>query len=242
MGCSHERGLKREAPYVHVYLYDPPHNNLFHFFHQDRAARADSTPLDLSSPWTRAAFPPPPQRLGALRAERPRETRPTSGLEQSAGAVTSFREVSRFSTRGTRSATATSRTCSLRRARTRGGMDIRRSLMPPYYSISHATIQSTLPMQRMPPLPPHDIPTRSPCLYMRVCLSQASSKIWADIRSGAAIENPSLLTRFTLLCYADLKAYRFHYWRVANKVLHCCASVASTLHSRLYVCATWSSI
>ncbi|KAJ3190113.1 Autophagy protein 7 [Gaertneriomyces sp. JEL0708] len=36
--------------------------------------------------------------------------------------------------------------------------------------------------------------------------------IWADIESGAAMQDPSLLCRFVLLTYADLKKYKFYYW------------------------------
>ncbi|CAG8483624.1 5517_t:CDS:10 [Ambispora leptoticha] len=37
-------------------------------------------------------------------------------------------------------------------------------------------------------------------------------QIWNDITNGEAIKNPSLLTRFLLITYADLKKYKYHYW------------------------------
>ncbi|CAG8494260.1 7433_t:CDS:10 [Ambispora gerdemannii] len=39
-----------------------------------------------------------------------------------------------------------------------------------------------------------------------------TEQIWNDIVSGKAIENPSLLTRFLLITFADLKKYKYHYW------------------------------
>ncbi len=41
-------------------------------------------------------------------------------------------------------------------------------------------------------------------------LQQAAAAVWRDICSGRAEANPSLLSRFTLLCFADLKQFRFH--------------------------------
>ncbi|CAH1793054.1 unnamed protein product [Owenia fusiformis] len=43
-------------------------------------------------------------------------------------------------------------------------------------------------------------------------LETAGNKIWADIISGKALDDPSLLTRFHLLTFADLKKYHFYYW------------------------------
>ncbi|KAJ3182712.1 Autophagy protein 7 [Geranomyces variabilis] len=43
-------------------------------------------------------------------------------------------------------------------------------------------------------------------------LKEVAERIWADMNSGAAISNPSLLTRFLLVTFADLKKYRFYYW------------------------------
>eukprot|EP00163_Fabomonas_tropica_P016489 TRINITY_DN2956_c0_g1_i2.p1 TRINITY_DN2956_c0_g1~~TRINITY_DN2956_c0_g1_i2.p1 ORF type:complete len:696 (-),score=156.52 TRINITY_DN2956_c0_g1_i2:278-2365(-) len=37
-------------------------------------------------------------------------------------------------------------------------------------------------------------------------------QIWDDIRSGRAVEDPSLLTRFELLTFADIKKWHFMYW------------------------------
>lgn len=36
--------------------------------------------------------------------------------------------------------------------------------------------------------------------------------IWEDIKSGRAVESPSLLVRFILISFADLKKYHFYYW------------------------------
>jgi len=37
-------------------------------------------------------------------------------------------------------------------------------------------------------------------------------RIAKDIESGAAVSNPSLLNRFLILAFSDLKKYRFYYW------------------------------
>jgi ubiquitin-like modifier-activating enzyme ATG7 len=37
-------------------------------------------------------------------------------------------------------------------------------------------------------------------------------QIWEDIKSGRTIEEPSLLSRFLLVTFADLKKYAFYYW------------------------------
>lgn len=38
-----------------------------------------------------------------------------------------------------------------------------------------------------------------------------ATKVWNDIESGAALREPSLLCRFLMLAFSDLKKYRFHY-------------------------------
>ena len=43
-------------------------------------------------------------------------------------------------------------------------------------------------------------------------LQQTALQIWADIESGAALQNPALLARFALLTFADLKKHNFVYW------------------------------
>ena len=43
-------------------------------------------------------------------------------------------------------------------------------------------------------------------------LCSTAARIWADIKSGAAERDPSLLCRFLLLSHAELKSYRFYYW------------------------------
>eukprot|EP00850_Spirogloea_muscicola_P009336 SM000052S17728 [mRNA] locus=s52:323003:328039:- [translate_table: standard] len=43
-------------------------------------------------------------------------------------------------------------------------------------------------------------------------LRAAAEQIWADIQSGAAEDRPSLLLRFLLLSFADLKKWGFYYW------------------------------
>lgn len=47
----------------------------------------------------------------------------------------------------------------------------------------------------------------------RMCVAlQVVSQIWADICTGSAESDPSLLCRFLLLAFADLKNYQYHYW------------------------------
>ncbi|KAL8594890.1 hypothetical protein ACOMHN_038453 [Nucella lapillus] len=43
-------------------------------------------------------------------------------------------------------------------------------------------------------------------------ITAMGTEIWNDIRSGAALKNPNLLSRFLLLTYANLKKYQFFYW------------------------------
>ncbi|XP_014676491.1 PREDICTED: ubiquitin-like modifier-activating enzyme ATG7 [Priapulus caudatus] len=43
-------------------------------------------------------------------------------------------------------------------------------------------------------------------------LQQEAKKMWNDIQSGAALRQPDLLSRFLLLCFADLKKYHYYYW------------------------------
>ncbi|XP_055331736.1 ubiquitin-like modifier-activating enzyme ATG7 [Paramacrobiotus metropolitanus] len=42
--------------------------------------------------------------------------------------------------------------------------------------------------------------------------SDAASDIWQIITSGEALKNPSLLSRFYMLCFLDLKKYIYNYW------------------------------
>ncbi|XP_069795970.1 ubiquitin-like modifier-activating enzyme ATG7 isoform X4 [Narcine bancroftii] len=46
----------------------------------------------------------------------------------------------------------------------------------------------------------------------KALLEQVGKEIWEDIKSGRAIEDPSILSTFLLLTYADLKKYHFYYW------------------------------
>ncbi|KAL6012098.1 hypothetical protein ACLOJK_002574 [Asimina triloba] len=43
-------------------------------------------------------------------------------------------------------------------------------------------------------------------------LKMEAKKIWDDIRSGKAVEDPAVLSRFLLISFADLKKWSFHYW------------------------------
>ncbi|KAM1033196.1 hypothetical protein FF1_036600 [Malus domestica] len=43
-------------------------------------------------------------------------------------------------------------------------------------------------------------------------LKAEAQKIWEDIRSGKALEDSSVLSRFLLISFADLKKWSFHYW------------------------------
>ncbi|KAL6076176.1 Autophagy protein 7 [Balamuthia mandrillaris] len=40
----------------------------------------------------------------------------------------------------------------------------------------------------------------------------AAIQIWEDIKSGAAVKDPSLLCRFLLVTFCDLKKYNYYYW------------------------------
>lgn len=43
-------------------------------------------------------------------------------------------------------------------------------------------------------------------------LKELGKNIWEDIKSGKALDNTELLTRFGLIAFANLKSYVFHYW------------------------------
>ena len=43
-------------------------------------------------------------------------------------------------------------------------------------------------------------------------LAQTAQRVWDDIGSGAARADPSLLNRFALITFADLKTWKFYYW------------------------------
>ncbi|XP_071484783.1 ubiquitin-like modifier-activating enzyme ATG7 [Diadema antillarum] len=46
----------------------------------------------------------------------------------------------------------------------------------------------------------------------KALLDKTAEKLWDDIRQGAAIQDPSLLSPFLLLAFADLKKYHYSYW------------------------------
>ncbi|XP_016431353.1 ubiquitin-like modifier-activating enzyme ATG7 [Sinocyclocheilus rhinocerous] len=46
----------------------------------------------------------------------------------------------------------------------------------------------------------------------KALLDKAASEIWSVIQSGAALEDSSILNKFILLTFADLKKYHFYYW------------------------------
>ncbi|XP_072521960.1 ubiquitin-like modifier-activating enzyme ATG7 [Salminus brasiliensis] len=46
----------------------------------------------------------------------------------------------------------------------------------------------------------------------KALLDKAATEIWNAIKSGAAVDDPTVLSRFILLTFADLKKYNFYYW------------------------------
>ncbi|XP_061639765.1 ubiquitin-like modifier-activating enzyme ATG7 isoform X1 [Phyllopteryx taeniolatus] len=46
----------------------------------------------------------------------------------------------------------------------------------------------------------------------KALLDKESEELWDAMRSGDALTNPSILCRFILLTFADLKKYHFYYW------------------------------
>ncbi|XP_031424314.1 ubiquitin-like modifier-activating enzyme ATG7 isoform X2 [Clupea harengus] len=46
----------------------------------------------------------------------------------------------------------------------------------------------------------------------KALLDTEASEIWEAIQSNAALQNPSILNKFILLTFADLKKYHFYYW------------------------------
>ncbi|XP_036387035.1 ubiquitin-like modifier-activating enzyme ATG7 isoform X1 [Megalops cyprinoides] len=46
----------------------------------------------------------------------------------------------------------------------------------------------------------------------KALLEKEANEIWETMKSETVLENPSLLSKFLLLTFADLKKYRFYYW------------------------------
>uniref|UniRef100_A0A8C1KUS4 Ubiquitin-like modifier-activating enzyme ATG7 n=1 Tax=Cyprinus carpio TaxID=7962 RepID=A0A8C1KUS4_CYPCA len=46
----------------------------------------------------------------------------------------------------------------------------------------------------------------------KALLDKAANEIWSVIQSGAVLEDSSILNKFILLTFADLKKYHFYYW------------------------------
>lgn len=46
----------------------------------------------------------------------------------------------------------------------------------------------------------------------KLLLDKAGAELWGLVTSSKAVEDPSLLSRFLLLTFADLKKYHFYYW------------------------------
>lgn len=46
----------------------------------------------------------------------------------------------------------------------------------------------------------------------KAVLDAVGKEIWENILNGKALEDPSLLSRFVLLTFADLKKYHYYYW------------------------------
>ncbi|XP_077058724.1 ubiquitin-like modifier-activating enzyme ATG7 [Siphateles boraxobius] len=46
----------------------------------------------------------------------------------------------------------------------------------------------------------------------KALLDKAADEIWSAIQSGAALDDSSILNKFILLTFADLKKYHFYYW------------------------------
>ncbi|KAK6176592.1 hypothetical protein SNE40_014847 [Patella caerulea] len=46
----------------------------------------------------------------------------------------------------------------------------------------------------------------------KLIIDQVAEQIWQDIKDLKAVEDPSLLSRFVLLSFADLKKYHYYYW------------------------------
>ncbi|XP_077991416.1 ubiquitin-like modifier-activating enzyme ATG7 [Glandiceps talaboti] len=49
-------------------------------------------------------------------------------------------------------------------------------------------------------------------LDKKTVLDETAQQLWQDITGGVALMDPSLLSRFLLLTFADLKKYHYYYW------------------------------
>ncbi|XP_033097274.1 ubiquitin-like modifier-activating enzyme ATG7 [Anneissia japonica] len=72
--------------------------------------------------------------------------------------------------------------------------------VPPHCFLCNGTLFNTNTLD--------DFKTLDKKNLMETCAQQ----MWTDITSGKAIEDPSILSQFLLLTYADLKKYQYYYW------------------------------
>ncbi|KAI9143283.1 hypothetical protein BKA69DRAFT_1026812 [Paraphysoderma sedebokerense] len=74
------------------------------------------------------------------------------------------------------------------------------SRLPPFSFLSVGTLKNTNTLEEFKRID-------KGALFQSV-----ADQIWQDIKSGRALTEPHLLTRFLLLTHADLKKYKFYYW------------------------------
>ena len=56
-------------------------------------------------------------------------------------------------------------------------------------------------------------------VFLNPVIYNEFEQIWNHIRSGDALKDPQLLNTFTLLCFSDLKKYKFYYWLCVPAIL-----------------------
>ncbi|KAJ3101700.1 Autophagy protein 7 [Phlyctochytrium planicorne] len=81
-----------------------------------------------------------------------------------------------------------------------GAFDESSDSFPPFSVLSPGTLRNTNTIEAFKAIDKTE------------ALASVGKQIWADIVSGAALQNPSLLTRYLLITFADLKKYKFYFW------------------------------
>ncbi|KAI9206057.1 uncharacterized protein BJ171DRAFT_580131 [Polychytrium aggregatum] len=72
--------------------------------------------------------------------------------------------------------------------------------IPPFSCVAPGTLKNTNTVEDFK------------ALDKNALLKDTAEQIWQDICSGAALDDPSLLSRFLLVTFADLKKYKYFYW------------------------------
>ncbi|KAI8092479.1 E1-like protein-activating enzyme Gsa7p/Apg7p [Halteromyces radiatus] len=65
----------------------------------------------------------------------------------------------------------------------------------------------------------------------KILFDQTAEKIWQSIQTGKEISDPSILTSFLMVTFADLKKYKFYYWFAFPAIIPSSPWLVSNLQS-----------